>query len=111
MKNITEYYNSLCGSECDMLVRAEKHAARVAEARAKLAAGLPLFHACGFAYWGEPKAPSAPHWASSLSKAQRPRVAKDLEALAEISVGESVECVKSFHPRHGERFATVTRIA
>ena len=111
MKTITEYFNSLCGSECDMLLRAEKHAARIAEAKSKLAAGLPLFHACGFAYWGEPKAPSSPHWASSLSKAQRPRVAKDLAALAAARVGDSVECVKSFHPKHGERFTYVTRIA
>ena len=50
-------------------------------------------------------------WGETISKGQRNRVEQDKADVARLAVGESVEVVRGFHPRHGDKFTTVLRVA
>lgn len=55
--------------------------------------------------------PARAYWGTALSKSQRQQIATDLAAVGKLAVGQSVDVVRGFHPRHGAAKTTVTRVA
>ena len=58
-----------------------------------------------------PGEPVRAHWGETLSKGQAARVVADKLAVDQLAVGESVRVVRGYHPRHGDKLTTVTRVA
>jgi len=65
-------------------------------------------HWCSFPPGGQPE---RAYWATALARSQWQRRADDLAAIGRLDVGQSHRAVRGYHPRHGESFATVTRVA
>ncbi len=79
---------------------------------AAAAKGHRVFRFSGIQWFSlAPGEPVKSWWGETISKAQHPRVEQDKAAVDRLAVGQSVTVVRGFHPRHGDKTTTVTRVA
>lgn len=55
--------------------------------------------------------PERAYWGTTIAKHQRARVETDKVNVGRLAVGESLQVVKGYHPRHGEATVLITRVA
>ncbi len=50
-------------------------------------------------------------WGTALSGKQSERIKSDKLNVGALGIGEGVRVVRSYHPKHGEKYVMVTRLA
>lgn len=81
-------------------------------ARAAAARGERVFTFANGHWQGFPAgAPIRTVWGTGIARHQQARAAADRKAVDGLAVGESAVCVRGYHPRHGDKNVTVTRVA
>ena len=79
---------------------------------AAAAKGHRVFRFSGIQWFSlAPGEPVKAWWGETIAKSQAARVAVDKEAVNRLAVGQSVTVLRGFHPRHGDKTTTVTRVA
>lgn len=96
------------GSECDPAIRRQRAEERLAAAKAAVAGGQFVVERAGTLSLLDPG-----HFSASF-RAMRWMEPQDIAAakrLPQMAIGESVTLAEGFHPIHGIKRRTVTRVA